>query len=137
MTKVLSLPLDPDYKPINKLINYEQFCGFNTANDLQYIDVFELKKWLDSGTDCCLVDVRQPIEFEAGRLSDLNLPLSMLSENIQKLPQHKPIILYCKSGLRSEKAAYLLKNKGFNSIFTLKGGLQDWIKHIDDSLYLI
>ncbi|MSZ62513.1 MAG: adenylyltransferase/sulfurtransferase MoeZ, partial [Actinobacteria bacterium] len=51
-----------------------------------------------------------------------------------KLPQDKPIILHCKSGVRSAECLAVLKNAGFSDATHVSGGVVAWVKQIDPSL---
>ena len=57
-----------------------------------------------------LIDVRDPKEFEAGTFKGaINMPLSTLEKNLDKLPTGKPIIFFCGKGARSGEAHDLVK----------------------------
>ncbi len=78
-----------------------------------------------------LVDVREPEEFKSGHIPRaLNLPLSMLSTRLGELQKYKdkPVVLYCRSGQRSARAAMLLRRSGFNTVHNLHGGILAWQK---------
>lgn len=47
------------------------------------------------------------------------------------LPQDKPVILYCKSGVRSAEALAVLKNAGFRDATHVQGGVVGWVRQID------
>jgi len=78
-----------------------------------------------------LVDVRTPEEFASGHLlGAVNIPLSELQDNlaawIPRLPRDVPLVLQCKSGVRSTRAAGLLLKAGFRNVLNLDGGITDW-----------
>ena len=74
-----------------------------------------------SGT--VIVDVRTPEEFTCGHLdSSINIPLNELDNNLEKLRHMQHIVVCCASGIRSHKAASLLKQ---NNIDCVDGG--SWI----------
>jgi adenylyltransferase/sulfurtransferase len=50
------------------------------------------------------------------------------------LPQDKPIILHCKSGVRSAECLAILKSAGFADASHVSGGVVAWAKQIDTSL---
>lgn len=75
------------------------------------------------------VDVREINEVEvlAYELPGvLNLPLSVLSDRLAELPQDRPVVLACRSGNRSGKAAALLAENGFTQLYNLTGGIIAW-----------
>ncbi len=77
-----------------------------------------------------LVDVRTPEEFSQGAIAgaknisvtSFNFPLE-----ITKLDKEKPVLIYCKSGSRSARAAVAMKALGFDQIYELKGGYMAWL----------
>lgn len=78
-----------------------------------------------------VVDVRTPAEFKDGHIAgaiNINFFGPRFEEDILKLPKDQDIILYCKSGRRSEAAAEFLAKSGYPRAFTMAGGLTGWIK---------
>jgi len=78
-----------------------------------------------------LVDVRTPEEFASGHiLGAVNIPLSELKGNLStwaaRLPKEVPVILQCRSGVRSSQAAQILLEAGFQNVLNLDGGILDW-----------
>ena len=76
-----------------------------------------------------VLDVREPAEFAAGHLRDArNIPLNELPQRIAELEKSKAktVIVVCQSGVRSPKAAQQLNKAGFESVFSLDGGLAAW-----------
>lgn len=79
--------------------------------------------------DAVLLDVRDDGEFKAGHIANaLHIPVGLLDKEIQQLDEHKakPIILYCRSGVRSTNAALTLRKHGLANIYTLHGGFLAW-----------
>ncbi len=78
----------------------------------------------NSPGDYCLLDVRQPKEYEQGHLPGARLlPLHELSSKSGELDPEKMTIVYCRSGNRSGSAASLLMNSGFKNILNMEGGI--------------
>lgn len=76
-----------------------------------------------------VLDVREANEFAAGHLPDArNIPLKDLPQRIGELDKAKGknVIVVCQSGARSPKAAVLLNRAGFDTVFSLNGGLAAW-----------
>lgn len=74
-----------------------------------------------------LIDVRTKREFATGHINGArNISVQMINREYQKLRKDQPIYLYCQSGKRSNRAAVILKSKGFNELYQLKNGLQSW-----------
>ena len=75
-----------------------------------------------------LVDVRQPEEYEAGRIAGARLvELSQLSARAQTIDPDRPIVFYCRSGSRSAMATDAFTRAGFEA-HNMTGGLLDWEK---------
>jgi len=78
-----------------------------------------------------LLDVREPKEFEGGRLpSALHIPLSQLAGRVSELAKlvARPVVAYCDTGRRSRMAAGTLAKAGFKEIYNLQGGIAAWKK---------
>ena len=74
-----------------------------------------------------LVDVRTFEEFTSGHLPGaVNIPVQELDRRLGELgPKDRPIVLYCRSGNRSGRAARMLERAGFATIHHL-GSIRRW-----------
>ena len=74
-----------------------------------------------------LVDVRTPEEFAAGHLPGAtNIPLGEISARYREIGEpSRPVVVYCKSGMRSAAAATELRSRGFVQVVDL-GGMGNW-----------
>ncbi len=101
------------------------FIIFQTASQLQtFAESLEL---IEQGV--VVVDVRTVEEFSTGALPNaINLPVTDLSFpfDIGKLDKEKPVLIYCKAGGRSARAALVMKALGFSTIYELDGGYLSW-----------
>lgn len=71
-----------------------------------------------------LIDVRQPDEFASGSLPGArNLPLGELSARADELDPSRRVVLLCRSGARSGRAAEYLQTIGFADVVNLSGGM--------------
>jgi phage shock protein E len=69
------------------------------------------------GRNAQIIDVRTPSEFSAGHIKGaLNIPLSLISQNLTKIRKDRPIITCCASGIRSASAKTVLKSQGFKEV---------------------
>jgi rhodanese-related sulfurtransferase len=98
---------------------------------LFYVSPQELARRLRSDGAPLVLDVRDPneLEGELGQLPGaLNIPLGQLQQRIGELSTHKTldIVVVCRSGRRSEAAARILQDSGFDRVFVLKGGMMAW-----------
>lgn len=75
-----------------------------------------------------LLDVRTPEEVAAGKIAGA-INIVWDDDFVNKITnylEHKPIFVYCGSGIRSSKASVLLKENGYDQVFELRGGLKAW-----------
>jgi len=74
-----------------------------------------------------LLDVRTESEFASGHLPGaVNIPLALLKERVTGLIwRDKPVVVYCRSGGRSARAAEVMRNRGYESICDL-GAMGNW-----------
>ena len=139
--KELKIGLLKDRPIINELINYEEFCSpknNHTKIDklINKISVYDLNELLKDRRDkICLLDVRNLVENQISKIPNSYLiPLNNIQNEdsineIKKLCKNKRLIIYCKSGIRSEKAGLILKENGILSE-SLEGGIDDWNRKI-------
>ncbi len=79
-----------------------------------------------AGTPHLLLDVRTPEEFAGGHIAGaVNISLQTLPQRLETLPKDQPIVLYCRSGNRSNQAAQIMARAGFTQLYDL-GGIIDW-----------
>ena len=147
----LKLKKDPDCPvcgtnpTVTELIDYEQFCGVapaatevavSTSNSNETeTDVKELKRKIDAKEDFFLLDVREPNEYQIGKIPGSTLiPLGEVPQRVEEIPRDKEIIVHCKMGGRSAKAAAFLRQQGYTNVKNLKGGILDWSDKIDPSV---
>jgi rhodanese-related sulfurtransferase len=127
---------------VTALIDYEQFCGVapaatevavSTANSNgTETDVNELKRKIDAKEDFFLLDVREPNEYQIGKIpGTMLIPLGEVPQRVNEIPRDKEIIVHCKMGGRSAKAAAFLRQQGYTNVKNLKGGITDWSDKID------
>jgi rhodanese-related sulfurtransferase len=70
--------------------------------------------------------VREPSEHALDAIEGSRLvPLGQLASRLGEIPRDRPIAAYCAVGMRSAKAAKLLRDKGFQAV-SLKGGMTAW-----------
>jgi adenylyltransferase/sulfurtransferase len=153
----LKLRKDPDcpvcgtHPTVTTLIDYEQFCGITPAPEqgvgaplasrdgspnplMTELTSLELKQRLDRGEKLTIVDVREPNELQINRIpGSLHIPLGDIPKRYNELDPDAELIMQCKSGARSAKAADFLRSVGFKHVLNLKGGILDWIDKVDPS----
>jgi adenylyltransferase/sulfurtransferase len=85
----------------------------------------ELKQWMSSQKAFQLLDVREDDEREDFNIGGCHIPLQTLPERINELNDKTPIVVYCRSGGRSQMACEFLRTYGFQTI-NLAGGTMGW-----------
>ncbi|WP_410870308.1 adenylyltransferase/sulfurtransferase MoeZ [Nocardia sp. A7] len=139
--RTIKLRRDPQREPITELIDYDAFCGVvseegTAAAAGSTITAAELKDLLDADK-IELIDVREPVEWDIVHIAGATLiPKDRIlsGEALSELPQNKPIVLHCKTGIRSAEALAALKRAGFADATHLQGGVVAWAKQVDPSL---
>lgn len=102
---------------------------------MKEITVQDLKIKLDNREEFTLLDVRDSHEYYMSDIEGTTrIPLDDLNERLNELEKDKEIIVMCRSGSRSAKATEILQKSGFSKASNLKGGINDWAKHIDPTL---
>ncbi len=103
---------------INELEEDYENCS---SNYFEEITLKELKKLVFRYE---LLDVRTDFERNELNIGGIHIPLNDLPSRFNEIPSNNPIIVYCKSGVRSLHAIDYLKQKGFkNQLINLKGGI--------------
>lgn len=120
-TRIVRIPKLPNRPNITKLIDYEAFCGTFTVSQ---INTKTLREWQKEGRDFQLIDVRETHEYAASNLGGQLMPLSELEQYVPQIDRHKPVVVHCQSGLRSQKAIQLLQSQyNFTNLINLTGGI--------------
>ncbi|MEB3289014.1 MAG: molybdopterin-synthase adenylyltransferase MoeB [Leptolyngbya sp.] len=144
----LKLRPNPVRPVIDKLIDYEMFCGIPQAKaeaekeqaGIPEMTVTELKQVLDSGADdVLLLDVRNPNEYEIAKIpGSVLVPLPDIENGdgvgqVKELLNGHRLIVHCKMGGRSAKALGILKQHGIEGT-NVKGGILAWSQEVDPSV---
>ena len=160
--RTLKLRKNPDcpvcgtHPTITELIDYDQFCGIEkpaavgplevardkavgdaaVVDGIPQISVQELKRRLDAKENFFILDVREPHEYPIANIGAPLIPVGDLEKRIGELAAQKDrnIVIHCRSGARSQKAALILKNAGFTHVENLAGGILAWADKIDPTM---
>lgn len=141
---------------IKELIDYDQFCGIEkptsvgplevardkavadaaVVDGIPQITVEQLKKKLDAKENIFVLDVREPHEYPIANLGAPLIPVGTIESRLNEIAEHKndEIIVHCRSGARSQKAALALKAAGFTNVSNLSGGILAWADKVDPSM---
>jgi len=140
--KVAKLPFIPGDTEANKAF---QEKAKTTNNDVEaaiakvvksgakiyHVTSKDFQSKMDEGYT--LVDIRTPDEF-SGKTTDGHLKGAVMADwyertfktEIQKFDKTKPILIYCRSGNRSAKAASAMQAMGFKEVYNLEKGIKEW-----------
>jgi adenylyltransferase/sulfurtransferase len=133
-------PLCGENPTIRALVDYDEFCGAGRGEDApapegSEVTPAELKAWLDSGTSIQILDVREPHESAICRIEGAVLiPLGSLQERLHEVDRTRPVVVHCRSGVRSAWAVAFLRRGGLARAYNLSGGILAWARDVDPSL---
>ena len=108
------------------------FLGLSCQSRQQFksVDVEQFEKFI-SENDVTLLDVRTAEEYSDGHIPGTDFNIDVLEDSftriaVSKLPETKPVALYCRSGNRSKKASQILSSKGYE-VVELSTGFRGWV----------
>lgn len=92
----------------------------------------ELNNLIENGSKPLVIDVCETYEHARYKIDGaVNIPLGLLpvvfDERFPKLEKHEKIVVYCAHGVRSRFATKFLQDKGFESVYSLKGGIAEYL----------
>ncbi len=132
----LDLAYAPPFSPAKDPIVVTGFMSENIDLDkCSQLSIEELETYLkhkkDAPNDYVIVDVREPDEYNAGRIENaINIPLNDIRNRMDELPsQDKDIIIYCQRGLRGYIARLIFAHYGYQNIISIAGGYKMWEMH--------
>jgi len=143
----LKLRPSPERPVIEKLIDYQEFCGVGgsapgqeEAGAVPSVTVAELSTLLAEGRqDLLLLDVRNPNEAEIAVIpGSVLIPLDRIEsgaaiEEVRQLAEGKTLYVHCKLGGRSAKALIALGRHGIKGV-NVAGGIDAWSQEIDSTV---
>lgn len=96
---------------------------------MKSVTVTELKMKIENGEDFQLIDVREPYEHAEFNIGGELIPLNEIAQHTEKISTVKPVIIYCRKGIRSQIAIQRLQQKfPFTNLCNLIGGTEAWKK---------
>lgn len=109
------------------LVVWFAYTRFKPAKGLQNLNAQEFQTEMETPSKPIVIDVREPSEYKSGFIAGAkNIPLSQLRGRLSDIPKDQPILLYCRSGMRSKSAAKVLLKNGRSELSHLQGGLSAW-----------
>lgn len=89
---------------------------------------------MDAGEKIFVLDVREPHEYQICNIGGHLIPLNDLPRRLGELEKDREIVVHCRSGVRSAKAAEFLRANGFKDVKNLAGGILAWAEKIDPKM---
>ena len=95
----------------------------------------ELKARMDAGEDLFLLDVREAHERDICNIGGELIPKDTVTQHLEKIPKDKEVVVYCRSGGRSDWIAReLVGRHGYTKVSNLAGGMLRWSDDVDPSV---
>lgn len=134
-------PICGKHPSITRLQNHQTYCGTaapreSTTMNSDEVTVQDMKQALDNpALGIRVIDVREPDEHKIASVAGVPLlPLSQLANRFAELDPNSSYYIHCKAGGRSLKAVQFLRQKGFQQVKSVKGGITAWSDEIDPSV---
>jgi rhodanese-related sulfurtransferase len=95
----------------------------------------ELKAWLDSNRNICLIDVREKWEYDLCKIPNAVLaPLGGLQGSPPQVDKQQTVVVYCHHGRRSMIGCTLLEALGYTDVYNLTGGIDLYSERVDPKI---
>lgn len=94
---------------------------------MKQISKRQLQKKLTEDDELFLIDVREESEHEEFNIGGTLIPLAEVIRKASVIPMDRPVVIYCRKGIRSQIAIQRLEEKfGFTNLLNLDGGIEQW-----------
>jgi rhodanese-related sulfurtransferase len=94
---------------------------------MQSITAIALQQKINDKDNFQLIDVREPDEHAEFNIGGQLIPLAEIAQQLDKIATDKPVIIYCRKGIRSQIAIQRLQEKfPFTNLINLIGGTEAW-----------
>lgn len=119
--KELELCYSPMFGTAKDIVNHAALVGMNILNGVfKQVPVTAVRGLVEK--NACIIDVREPSEYEAGHIVNaINIPLSQFRERMKEIPKDKPVYLHCRSSQRSYNAICALQGNGYRNAYNIMG----------------
>ncbi|WMJ72800.1 molybdopterin-synthase adenylyltransferase MoeB [Cytophagaceae bacterium ABcell3] len=141
-TTIKIMAVEENFKRTNLEADYEAFCNPPTpmpeteTEEYKEISVKTLEQKLNAQEDIFLLDVREPHESEICQITGSTLiPMRSVSEQVEKIPEDKPVVVYCHHGMRSAWVVKFLSDEfNYKNLYNLEGGIDQWAAKVDKGM---
>jgi sulfur-carrier protein adenylyltransferase/sulfurtransferase len=96
---------------------------------IEQLDTAEAQRELSGDGDLVLLDTREPHEYAEAHLEGgILVPPAEVMSRIESLvpDRSQRVVLYCRTGARSARAAYQLQEAGYENVANVAGGIEAW-----------
>lgn len=102
--------------------------------NIKEISPLEMKEWMDQGKEFQLIDVREAHEVDIVSIGGTHIPMAEIPNRTDEVRRDIPVIIHCRSGVRSAAICSFLGSSGFEQVYNLKGGVLAYAREVDPSL---
>lgn len=96
-----------------------------------------VKQMLDAGDDVTLLDCRLDKEKQIAAIDNaVFIPMQELPDRVEELDDYldRKLVVFCHAGVRSMKVAAFLRERGFEDVWSMAGGIDLWSQAIDEAV---
>lgn len=139
ISKNPNCPVCGENPSITELEDYELLCGSRPQlpSGIESVNSADINEMLKQIPDITMLDVRNDHELEIASIAGaLHLPLPDLPEKIDQIADYKdkPLVVFCKAGVRSISAIRILHQHGFSKLINMADGIDGWAQSVDKSI---
>ncbi len=132
-------PLTGEDPTQTELIDYEMFCGLGDQpkqeRSVREIEPTALADRLRTEHPPLVIDVREPYEYAIAHMDGVLIPVDSVPERLGDIPRDHPVVVHCRSGIRSARVIRLLEDEyGYENLLNLRGGILAWQEDVDPGL---
>ena len=99
------------------------------------VDATELRDLLRAAEPPLCIDVREAWEHRSGAIEgSRNVPLGDVATEAAALDRDRPVVVYCRTGPRGDRAAEMLREAGLRDVRNLRGGIVAWREGVDPAV---
>ena len=105
--------------------------------EVPVMTVAQLRQMLDTGEDMVLLDVREAFEWELSNLGEhgaILMPMGEIPARLGELNPAERVVVYCRTGARSDLITRFLLTHGFEQVWNLEGGINEWARQFDPDM---
>ena len=105
-------------------------CQTKEEKERKILTAEDFSAKIQSTPNAIVLDVRREEELVSGVIPNaINIVYGPeFTNGLSALPKERPIFVYCASGIRSGKAAKILRDNGYSPVYELEGGLRPWVE---------